>query len=47
MDIISVAILTLGVNTWGAAYFNLNTLPVEFLELTTQTLPSNLTTSIV
>ncbi|XP_060558891.1 solute carrier family 13 member 2-like isoform X2 [Ruditapes philippinarum] len=37
MNILSVLILTLGVNTWGAEYFSLRTLPVEFsdLELTT------------
>ena len=48
MDIISVAILTLGVNTWGAAFFDLNTLPPEFIEATALSVSgSNLTTPIV
>ena len=37
MDVLSVSILTLGVNTWGAAYFDLNTLPAEFMSGTTTT----------
>lgn len=32
MNVLSVFILTLGVNTWGAEYFSLRTLPAEFSE---------------
>ena len=46
MDVLSVAILTLGVNSWGAAYFDLNTLPVEFMDVTTP-VPHNITTPVI
>ncbi|XP_045172508.2 solute carrier family 13 member 2-like isoform X2 [Mercenaria mercenaria] len=40
MNILSVFILTLGVNTWGAEYFSLRTLPVEFSDLEVTTVMS-------
>ena len=45
MDVLSVSILTLGVNTWGASYFDLNTLPAEFMAGTTTT-SFNITTTL-
>ncbi|KAL4223849.1 hypothetical protein ACF0H5_017314 [Mactra antiquata] len=42
MNILSVVVLTVGVNTWGAEFFDLRTLPVEFLK-TDITTPSNIT----
>ena len=39
MNIVSVLILTLGVNTWGAAFFGLTTLPAAFRD------PVNITTT--